>query len=100
MKLLTALLIVTMAATPAMAKGKKDKDKKSSTPVVQVAPAPTPAPTPKPATATGSYTVNLTPGQIRAMSVDPLANCTYCGAAAVARGDLSVLETIGNPVGQ
>lgn len=94
--MMKALLIATLMLTPVMAeaKGKKVKTKtKEDSPVVTAAPKPTPVtppPAPKPTTtpATDAYTQSQIDKALAATANrTPLDNCTYCGAAAVARGE-------------
>lgn len=92
--MLKQLLIATLLLTPVMAeaKGKKVKTKtKEDSPVVTVAPKPVvPAPVaPKPTTtpAIDAFTQSQIDKAMKYQNQNPLDNCTYCGAAAIARGE-------------
>jgi hypothetical protein len=91
--MMKALLIATLMLTPVMAEA-KGKKTKSDTPVaVVVTPKPAPAPAPKPATSTFMQQ-QIAKAQARPQ-VNPLANCTYCGAYAASVGDFATVEAIG-----
>lgn len=90
------ILIAALILSPvvAEAKGKKSKPKPAS--VVTVAPKPvaptpvTPPPAPNPTTtpAIDAFTQSQIDKALAATANrNPLDNCTYCGAAAVARGE-------------
>ena len=86
-----ALAIILMTALTPMAHAKGKKDKTVAAPVATVTPAPKPAPAP---TTSTFMQQQIAKAQARPQ-VNPLANCTYCGAYAASIGDFATVEAIG-----
>ena len=91
-QIILAMVLLSVVAPMAEAKGKKNKS--AETPITTVVQTPTPAPA-KPVTS--SYMQQQIAKTLSRPNLNPLASCTYCAAYAASVGDLATVEAIGNP---